>query len=665
MHSSLGLNASEHCGDGNLFASSDTQEIHPSSREQPFYEVGTMIPQIDGALDDSVLSDGSLISVTNSHSVSSLVAQYTLNQHKQLSGLHKHSLINDFEMVINDSGRNINIQCNTGFYEAVVKPSLSSLSTRFQAQVDTVLIECTESRNLVDMAANLPGLLLKFKVYGSGVSPSPASLSVHLHHTQQKVQVQGGASMPSNTTAAAWFVDKVLKDRFTMEARNKRFDIDNINKLVSNLPFTNPLSSSTPSSIPSCCPHCKKKFSSTSKPVSCPKCSLFRHKAKCSPCPVSSSNTSPVVFSTPVSISTSNCLTLPPLPAVTAATATFPNVSLSEESSQPLVKKPRYTVSNSVPQVMTVSPPVSDSVLPTSTRELAIYSSSVTPVFSSVSLPLFSVTAQNVSSAVSLSSMSSSTTVTATLAPGPILSTRPQASSAGISATRKRKSNPKSPTKSAEQAEIDFLKLELNAVRTQLIDLESSKADLERKNKIMNDVIKMHEQRQASQAYSGISHDFLQPSHPPQQLSEPQCHPGSHSHPCHLSCRIRSCNLPHNNCCSPPCGCPSYPANSSPPDSNLGSLTDLYRQLKSEIKIIRDEIVDIVNKIDSIASPIAVTTQERPLYRNPVEIPNYDEMEISEAPAACNVSLVSADEFVPDVTVPMQDTEEHATIPLN
>ena len=45
--------------------------------------------------------------------------------------------------------------------------------------------------------------------------------------------------------------------------------------------------------------------------------------------------------------------------------------------------------------------------------------------------------------------------------------------------SRKRKANQRSPSKTPEQGEIDYLKLELNAVRTQVIELESSKTDLE------------------------------------------------------------------------------------------------------------------------------------------------------------------------------------------
>ena len=150
-----------------------------------------------------------------------MTAKYMLNQEKQLSGLAKNSFLKDFEIIANDSGKNINIQCSTGFYEAVAKPALSQLSEGFQNKIDTIFLECTESRSLIDMSGSLPGNLLKFKIYGPGVNPSPASLSIHLHHTQQKVQVQGGGKMSNNMTAASWFVQKVLKDIFITSAKKQ------------------------------------------------------------------------------------------------------------------------------------------------------------------------------------------------------------------------------------------------------------------------------------------------------------------------------------------------------------------------------------------------------------------------------------------------------------
>ena len=65
-------------------------------------------------------------------------------------------------------------------------------------------------------------VVIHFKV---GQKECQESATVHLHHTQQKVQVQG--------RAAPWFVDSVLKERFESEAKDKEFSIKNLNSRIS------------------------------------------------------------------------------------------------------------------------------------------------------------------------------------------------------------------------------------------------------------------------------------------------------------------------------------------------------------------------------------------------------------------------------------------------
>ena len=217
---------------------------------------------------------------------------------------------------------------------------------------------------------------------------------------------------------------------------------------------------------------------------------------------------------------------------------------------------------------------------------------------------------------------------------------------------RKRKANQKSPSKSPEQSEIDFLKLELNSVRTSVIELESAKIDLERKVKIMTEVIKMHEQRQAAKAYSDIRTDATnlnqsQQYHQQQQHFVSHCQPSYH--PCHpnLSCNFSPCHL--RRCC-----CEDGKKTVPPTDTNVSSLNDLYNDLKASVTSIQDDIVDIVNKIDSFTDNSKVKKNSNlPVYRNPTDVPDYDaieilaEVEVHAAPT--EDSVVSIDEFVPDI----------------
>ena len=82
-----------------------------------------------------------------------------------------------------------------------------------------------EARVARDKNSSCSGFFLKFLLSGPAVD-GPAPLTVHLHNTQAKVQIQGGAVMPKQTIAAVWFVQSTLKDRFIELAKTKKFAIE-------------------------------------------------------------------------------------------------------------------------------------------------------------------------------------------------------------------------------------------------------------------------------------------------------------------------------------------------------------------------------------------------------------------------------------------------------
>ena len=671
----------------NVQAGNEDMNTHLSSRDltgdldtEPLI---SPIAQLDGADDDSIVCTDmeNLPRHSKNHLVSTIVAQYTLNEKKQLAGLNKNSKLDHFEIVCNDGGKNVILQCNTGFYEAVAKPAFSSISVGFQTQCGPIHVECIESRNTCDKAANLPGKLLRFKLYGHGIVSNPATLAVHLHHTQQKVQVQGGADMPDQSKVATWFVNNVLKDKFIAEARIKKFDIENINKVVSQLNGSNPLpsaSATSPSNIPSFCPHCKKKFSSNSKPVECSRCSLFRHKMKCSPCPVSSYSSSQSVLTL---TSSSNPVLVAPAPT---------SLFTSDVNVQPMSKRMRQTPDTSpLTSSPAPGPPIADSSSTTTTSLLSsvslMQSSPVAPTSASasVSRPLLSGCSPELSPGTSdLSLASLNIPRTCSSANNPVISSTistPATLSMLSQPTvnpRKRKANQKSPIKSPEQAEIDYLKIELNAVRTQVIELETSKTDLERKIKIMEEVIKMHEQRQAANAYKDILTDPNKPSQfnrqsqqqpqQSQQSAATQSYPWYYHWPPHMSCppALPNCCHVHHSCYKKREEKPTATA-----DTNDKPITDLYIDLKTAVTNIQAEMIDIVNKVESITDPARTHKHpNKPLYRNPVEIPNYDAIDvITEAEVHIDPqdeSIVSIDEFVPDISV-ARDLSNPSTLSLN
>ena len=104
------------------------------SLESPPYT----IPQNDG--NDSL---GSLSEAPGIAANSSLrIAPYILNRDKQMARLGKNSKIEDFTIEVTDP-TNVNIQCSTGFFIAVAKPSLTGL-LGYSATISWFPIRCYE-----------------------------------------------------------------------------------------------------------------------------------------------------------------------------------------------------------------------------------------------------------------------------------------------------------------------------------------------------------------------------------------------------------------------------------------------------------------------------------------------------------------------------------------
>ena len=72
-------------------------------------------------------------------------ASYTLNKSKQISNLAKHAVLPDFS-IEKTGAHNYNVQCSTGFYDAVPKPALTTIKEGYSLLLEGTSIKCTESR---------------------------------------------------------------------------------------------------------------------------------------------------------------------------------------------------------------------------------------------------------------------------------------------------------------------------------------------------------------------------------------------------------------------------------------------------------------------------------------------------------------------------------------
>ena len=196
----------------------------------------------------------------------------------------------------------------------------------------------------------------------------------------------------------------------------------------------------------------------------------------------------------------------------------------------------------------------------------------------------------------------------------------------------------------------------------------------------MTEVIKMHEQRQASQAYSSLFPNSSPPPPPSQTQQQPShqtCQPSPCS--CHAPPSVHHHRLPcypsHSQCYSSH-HCCTLKTKTDVSDTNQESTT-IIKELKLIVAKLQGEIVDVVDKMENLAAGSTsrksnpASPPPKPLFRNPRDIPAFDaidELDDEESPEATPVddSVVSIDEFVPDITVHVPHIqEEHSSLNCN
>ena len=198
-----------------------------------------------------------------------LVLDHTLNQVKQTNQVIANTSKTAVSFEPSTNGSNVNIDCNSGFYFHVARPAFSQLSKGYQFNHPATSFYLSEVTPHLDHTMTEQGRLVKFTFFNGGVQQS---LSVHLHHTTCKVQVQGGAIMPDRTTAAVWFVRNFIHDSFTSLAQSNRHRIDEFHKslmdLVPDQSSSLPARSrkSTSSSDKGICIQCNKPLRKTARP---------------------------------------------------------------------------------------------------------------------------------------------------------------------------------------------------------------------------------------------------------------------------------------------------------------------------------------------------------------------------------------------------------------
>ena len=241
------------------------------------------IAQIDGVDDISVCSPSTPhptldIPFSNHPPRRVRKTDYMMDRHKQVKKLVKGASGEDFIMEINSNKENVNIVCNTGFYSTVAVPALQNLAKSRVSLFGNISVHCQDIIGTLDNSLAQQTTILYFKL--SRHTDSMGAVRIHLHHTVRKVQLQGGAVMPDQTTAPVWFVDNVLRDLFIRESRDKAESIRAFNQAIKSL---KPSIGGGSGTKPGKCKGCDIQFNGRSSPEFCSHCGFLYHKYKCYP----------------------------------------------------------------------------------------------------------------------------------------------------------------------------------------------------------------------------------------------------------------------------------------------------------------------------------------------------------------------------------------------
>ena len=212
-----------------------------------------------------------------------LFTSYSLNSKKVVDNLMSDaSRSRDMEVIVNNSGSNVNIQCSAGFYGAVAKPSFASISPghtiAFQNTVLEVLQESRETRDATGTPVNNH---VKFSIKTSGSPPTNiGALSFHLHHTTRLIQIQSSCQWPGSKPAPVWFTESILVPLLKKRGEVAKYTIKDLNESILALhrygKTSSPLKTNRQSS--SKCWFCKKPFTTRTNPIPCTTCGKFFHK---------------------------------------------------------------------------------------------------------------------------------------------------------------------------------------------------------------------------------------------------------------------------------------------------------------------------------------------------------------------------------------------------
>lgn len=527
-------------------------------------------------------------------------APYKLNQKKQLGKLQQDSLLNDFTITVSPTEQSVSIICSTGFYTLVAVPAFSSSSVGSSHHVAGITMHCYDVTGKIDdVGANVNAVI--FYRFTRPDKTVAGGVTIHLHHTARRVQIQGSTMVTSQCRSSVWFVQNYLLGKFTEESQKKALDITRFNAAVNSL-VTNHVDKINAMEK---CEECSGHFNGRSIREQCRKCSkTFHEKCIQQPSHTCMLPNAMAIFSTLGGAPAARA----PQPRPGLAPLVRPELAHMSQAvpgpGQVLIPQPRPE-DNPLSRLTIVNPPT---VYRTSSRELSSLASSDTapapapaphmPVVgqafhtdlsaaTNTEITLNPTAAHFLPSAPSLDMLASDVSMTdvspPTLAATPSIPTMTSRKSSGTGhqsipkVKNGKKSLKNTPAIDKTSFEVECLRKQLNIASTKIQELES---DLEKKrntNYILGERIKLFEAANNKDIFEKYF-----PSEPRKEL------PAAHSPPC--------CSCNHYHCCAqrPPPPCTSSMSHAPYKDDGL---MNVVKELSSKLTQLSNETAELKVKV--------------------------------------------------------------------
>ena len=570
------------------------------------------IPQYDGPNQD-------LYEFSNVPSFSTIrKAAYSLNPQKQTEKIKEDAVLNDFDVNVNNSDQNATVKCSSGFYIQVARASLGTLNTRSVLSCGDIAVTVDE----VTVTKDLTGLEATKLLSLSFMSDQKllGGVKVHLHHSTRTIQIQGSYNMPDNTRAALWFLNNFVLIRFKELAKAKSFSIKNTNSAILSAPSSRSSGPKIATTSSNSCQSCNSLFDTRSKPSKCINCGKFLHKTGC----------------------LKEHMKLCSRPVVIPQTLSITSSSSSSSLTTQAVTNSRLVASPS-PSTVTTTPTTQPSMIGLKTLVSFVPSSG-----SEQPVPLSSHTAGGALPSPTLLPAFSPTTPGV---PGP-------------SKVPKKKKKPAIPM-TPDEATINFLKTELGAAQTRIVELDAEIKDKDQRVAVLwarvqileekqnKDVLDKYFPHQADPNKPGPTSSIAPPK---TQIPSPPSCPGSCAAPPPTlsgTCCTSHCKQQLTHWCSP---CP-YQTHAP---SHSSSHRNHPCSTESPTESHNPSHVNLVNRVEVIADDIlamkAVLVELQNLQANcgaQHELPSVQEKRADDEPEKqlrdSTASVASVEEFMDDI----------------